>query len=110
MHELSIADSILRLAGEHVPPGASLQAVRIAAGPMRCIDPESMQLAWKGVTESRAGAIALELETLPWTLRCPKCEREWTSREVEMKCICGCDRPYPVGGDELRLLSIEVDD
>lgn len=110
MHELSIAESILRLADEHVPRGAALHAVRIAAGPMRGIDPESMQLAWKGVTDSRAGKIALELETLPWTLRCPQCDREWTSREIDARCACGCDRPYPVGGDELRLLSIELED
>lgn len=107
MHELSIAQSILQLAERHVPAGATLQAVRIAAGPMRGIDPESMQFAWKGLMPDRA--VTLELQTLPWQLRCPSCDRQWNSPELDMKCACGGEA-HPVGGDELKLLSIEVDD
>ena len=46
MHELSIAESLLRLAEEHAPRGAYVRIVRISAGPLRAIDPEAMQWAF----------------------------------------------------------------
>jgi Zn finger protein HypA/HybF involved in hydrogenase expression len=67
MHELSIATSILELARHHMPPGMVLRSVNVHAGPMRGIDPESIQLAWRACTfgSSDAGESSLNLEMLP---------------------------------------------
>ena len=111
MHELSIASSILELAARHVPPGSVLTAVHVVAGPMRAIEEDAMQLAWEAVlAEAKMSAITLRLEFPPWTMHCPQCGCEWLSRDLEYICVCGCNRAYPVGGDELNITSIEVDE
>ncbi|WP_428938090.1 hydrogenase maturation nickel metallochaperone HypA [Fontivita pretiosa] len=109
MHELSIASSILELARRHVPGGGVLTAVHVVAGPMRGIDPDAMQLAWRAtVAGTDAERCCLHLELTPWTLRCPACGLRFSASDLWTPCACGCDRPYPVDCDELRLVSIEV--
>jgi Zn finger protein HypA/HybF involved in hydrogenase expression len=107
MHELSIAQSVLDLARSHVPDGATLQSVRMVAGPMRCIDPECMQLAWQAISQDQ---VVMNLIVLPWKMQCADCGRQWEQAELAQTCACGSARIRPVGGDELQLLSIEVDD
>jgi hydrogenase nickel incorporation protein HypA/HybF len=78
---------------------------------MRAIEPEAMQFAWQAVAgEAGADDIALELNQLPWRLRCAACGREWHSESIDCTCVCGSYRAGPVGGDELQVISIEVDD
>jgi hydrogenase nickel incorporation protein HypA/HybF len=113
MHELSIAESIMELARRHVPEGARLKAVRVRFGPMRGIEPQAMQWAWQGVQMTGGGAarIGLKLEQTPWTLRCGQCGHEWQDERIVAVCRqCGLEAVRPVGGDELQLVSIEVDD
>jgi len=107
MHELSIAQSVLDLARSHVPPGATLLSIRMVAGPMRCIDPDCMQTAWLGIGQED---VTLNMTVLPWKMRCADCGREWEDAELARTCACGSSRIRPIGGDELQLLSIEVDD
>jgi hydrogenase nickel incorporation protein HypA/HybF len=126
MHELSIAQSILKLARSHVPPGSRLCAVRVSAGPMRGIDPQCLQAAFNALNSSdgvdfpspdkaapRAAAVSseirLDLVELPWSMHCDECGRTWTSQELDSRCPCGSSRVRPTGGDDLELLSIEID-
>jgi hydrogenase nickel incorporation protein HypA/HybF len=111
MHELSIAQALMDLAVSHAPAGAVVRSLRICAGPLRGIDPEALRWAWSSVTAGHALHEAeLDVQLLPWRLRCPRCAVEWTSDLPDSPCSCGCDAAYPVGGDELRLDSLEVDD
>ena len=111
MHEFSIAQAILDLAQSHVPAGSILRRVHVLAGPMRAIDPLAMDLAWQALTtdvDPEPPRLALDLR--PWTVECAQCGERWTSATLECICVCGCRRTFPVGGDELQLTSIEVDD
>ena len=111
MHELSLAQSILELAKQHVPPGNSLRGVRVAAGPLRGIDPLCMQAAFNAVARQRLlHGVKLELQNLPWSIRCDDCQRSWETDDLPESCACGSKRVRPVGGDELQLVSIEVDE
>ncbi|MGD0542685.1 MAG: hydrogenase maturation nickel metallochaperone HypA [Tepidisphaeraceae bacterium] len=107
MHELSIAEAILDLARRNVPLGGTLRSVRITAGPMRGIDPQCMQMAWQAIGQ---GDVALNLSELPWRMQCADCGRRWEQPELAERCACGSPQVRPVGGDELQLVSIEVDD
>jgi Zn finger protein HypA/HybF involved in hydrogenase expression len=107
MHELSIAEGILNLARRNVPYGAVLLSVRVNAGPMRGIDPRCMELAWTALGRSD---VSLKLTVLPWRMQCGECGRQWEQAELAERCACGSSRVRPIGGDELQLLSIEVDD
>src|SRR5215207_3875200 len=112
MHELSLASSILEIARRSVPRGARLRAVRVVVGPMRAIDPDAMHFAWRSVTaDAGDDRVHLELNMRPWTLRCAECGCECTSEQIDCACAaCGCNRAFPLGGDELQVVSIEVDD
>jgi hydrogenase nickel incorporation protein HypA/HybF len=111
MHELSIASSILDIALRKTPRNCALRCVSVRAGAMRQINPQAMQWAWQAATANTdAAGSKLELEILPWTLRCQGCAREFDSDDPLAPCPhCGCCQSIPGGGDELLLLSLEVD-
>lgn len=111
MHELSIAQALMDLADRHVPPGAALRRLVVQIGILQAIDPGAMQWAWRAATSGGAHEQAeLELEYLPGTMRCMDCGREWQDDRIDVRCACGSSSTVPRGGDELTLLSIEVDE
>jgi hydrogenase nickel incorporation protein HypA/HybF len=111
MHELSIASSILELARQHTPPGAVLRRISLRVGPMRGIEPLAMDLAWEATTQGTdAAGSKLVLELLPWRLKCPACGSEVTADDCFAVCKCGAGPGYPVGGNELQMVSIDVDE
>ena len=111
MHELSIAGAILERAVAHTPGGTALEIVHIVAGPLRGIDDEAMQAAWTAVTHGTTWCnVGLELEQLPWRLRCRDCGRAFVADEVGLPCACGSEATSPVGGDELQITSLTVSD
>jgi len=111
MHELSVAQALIRLVDEHVPADASVHRVRIRVGPMQAIVSEALDSAWMvATTGSRFDGAQLAAQYLPWELSCPRCSRTWTSTEPYAPCACGCDQPAIYGTDELTLVAIDVDD
>lgn len=111
MHELSIAQALLDLVNQHTPPDVTVEAVTVEAGPMRGIDNAALQFAWQSTTAGTPLAPArLELRLLPWRLHCPACDCQWDSDDLFVACSCGHAAPRPVGGNELRLVSLEVTD
>jgi hydrogenase nickel incorporation protein HypA/HybF len=111
MHELSIAGAILERAVAHTPGGATLESVHVVAGPLRGIDEGAMQAAWISVTHGTTWRdVGLELEQLPWRLRCRDCGREFAADDVGLPCACGSSATSPVGGDELQITSLTVSD
>lgn len=111
MHELSIAQALADAATAHAPEGSIVRVLRVRAGPLRAIDSEALQWAWKSVTAATSLAPAiLEVKQMPWRMRCPECHAMWDSVELCSICKCGCDDAYPVDGDELLLDYLEVDD
>jgi Zn finger protein HypA/HybF involved in hydrogenase expression len=111
MHELSIAEALYDLVQRVKPADRKLLGVKVKAGPMRAIDPEQMQTAWRVLLDVRGiPPVSLKLTVLPWTLECGDCRRLWTCQAMVWACACGSTNCRPVGGDELQLVSIEVDD
>jgi Zn finger protein HypA/HybF involved in hydrogenase expression len=111
MHELSIAESLLRLAEEHAPAGSRVRIIRISAGPLRAIDPQALQWAWQSIIIEHAWHEArLEINFLPWHMHCPRCGLEWLAPDCSHCCACGARDAYPVGGNELTLDSIEIEE
>lgn len=111
MHELSIAHALIGLTREHVPEHAQVRTIRVRVGPLQAIDNDAMQFAWAAATEgSSLQGSELSLEYLPWILNCKACGRRWRSENWSGPCACGSAEVDPTGGDELTLLSIDVDD
>jgi len=53
MHELSLARSILSIVGEHAG-GRRVGCVRVALGPLACVERSSLEFCWGVVTEGTA--------------------------------------------------------
>ncbi len=110
MHEISIARALFGLVCQHAPNDATVRRVNVRVGPLRAIEPDALQWAWKAITkDTKFGRSTLQLESLPWRLRCPACGRRWESGNPMEACPCGHPNPRPAGDDELTLLSLEVD-
>jgi Zn finger protein HypA/HybF involved in hydrogenase expression len=111
MHELSLATALLDLVATHTPPGTKLREVLVEAGPLQGIDPDAMSWAWQSVTsEGPYEGSTIRVQHLPWRLHCNACGQDYTAAEMLTKCACGSEQTHPIGGDELRLRSLVVDE
>lgn len=111
MHEFSIATALLELVKQHAPAGTTVRKVVMEAGPLQSVDPQAMEWAWQAVSDGTMYAGAeLEVRVLPWRLRCRDCGREHVADDMLSPCPCGCQVCHPTGGDELRLVSLTVDE
>ena len=111
MHEFSIAEALVGQVLRHAPAGACVREVEIQVGVLRGLEPEAMTMSWEAVTQDTpiAGAV-LHMDVRPWTITCGECGRTWESPVPFVECACGNVSPTPVGGDELNLVSITVDE
>lgn len=111
MHELSIARALMGLADRYAPPGAKVRSLQVRVGPLQAIEKDAMEWAWAAATvESAYAGSALELEYLAPRRRCPGCGAETEGEAFEPCPRCDSRWTLPVGGDELLLVSLEVDD
>lgn len=111
MHEMSIARHLLSLVGRYTPAGGTVRRVRVEAGPLHAIDPDALQWAWRAsVPGTACRSAALDLRLLPWRWRCPACGHQWESAAYLTRCRCGCQQAVLRGGDELTVLSLDVDE
>lgn len=114
MHELSIALSLVELAGEAAArAGASrVTAVQLRLGAMSGVVREALEFSFPIAAEGTAleGA-RLEIEELPLVIACAPCGRDVRPAAGSFRCPV-CDTPSAVirQGRELELASIEVAD
>jgi hydrogenase nickel incorporation protein HypA/HybF len=111
VHEFSIAEALASQVLRHAPAGALVRGVEIRVGALRGLEPEALQMSWQAVTHGTAIAgSTLSVDQRPWTITCSNCGRSWSSPKPFVDCVCGSASPTPVGGDELDLVSITIDE
>jgi hydrogenase nickel incorporation protein HypA/HybF len=113
MHELGIAQEALRTAldaaGRH---GAGrVTRVGLRVGALRAVIPENLAFLFG---HAAAGTIAegaqLAIEEEPLALLCPACGARGESRVVVLDCpACGAPGVRLSGGEELRVVDIDID-
>jgi hydrogenase nickel incorporation protein HypA/HybF len=114
MHELSIANSILdavRKERERLN-GARISKVGVRIGELAGVDPEALSFGFEVlVKDTDLAPLALEVE---FTLRrheCAQCKHVFTVVEYRVDCpACGSMETRCIGGDELELAYLEVED
>jgi hydrogenase nickel incorporation protein HypA/HybF len=113
MHEFSICQSLLRqvdgLAALH--RAQSVSAVKVAVGPLSGVEPGLLERAF---TLARSGGVAaaarLIVETTPIVVRCRSCGVQSEAAPNRLVCgRCGDFRVELASGDELILLSVDLD-
>jgi hydrogenase nickel incorporation protein HypA/HybF len=115
MHELSIAMALVDAAREKAEELGSVrvEVLHVRIGALSGVVPEallfSFDLAAKGTPLEGA---RLEIEEVPVTVRCPRCREERPLPSVQhLRCpVCSEPTPEIVGGKELELAALEVED
>ena len=96
MHELEIAQSLLRTIGDWRDQNGAprVLSVRIEMGVLSGVDPEAMQFAWEAACEFACGGqmkdCKLLIEHLPIKYECSGCSREFETEKLVSACVlCG---------------------
>ena len=114
MHELGIANSVLEAVrvelGRH--PGASPVRVAVRVGELAAIDPQALAFSFQALTAGTEWEnVPLDIQTLPRLHHCPACGITFRVIEYGFVCPgCGESRTRCVGGDELELAYLELEE
>ena len=113
MHELSIAVSIVEIAQEESERlGSKVSAVHLKLGPMSGIVKEALLFSYDvACQDTPLEGSTLVIQETPLVVFCPSCETERTLSSAQSLCcfICGTPTPDVVGGRELQLVGLEIE-
>ena len=114
MHEMGIANSILDAVKTEATryPGSQPRKVGVRIGELQAIDQDALHFCFDAIArDTELEGLQLEIEVCPRRHRCLACAWEFVVRDYEFKCPqCGDARSDCIGGDELALAYLEVDD
>ena len=113
MHEVSIADSCLKLAFERARDAGGKRITRLSLriGRLSGVVPEALSFAFECLTEgTMAQGATVDIEDVAVVARCPDCVREFEPTDMVFACP-DCDRLSPeiVHGREMQLVSLEIE-
>ncbi len=114
MHELGIATAILdRVRAEaRQHPDARPTKVGVRIGELSGVNAEALAFGFEAlVKDSDLDGLALEIDFRPRVQRCNACAREFETDAIFTACPqCGSEHTTLVGGDELDIAFIELED
>ena len=116
MHELSIAQSLVQVALEHLEAADAagrVTAVDVRIGTLACIHPESLRLCYDAVAcGTRLEGATLRIEVAPLVAFCRACQQDRTLPSIrQLVCpVCGEPTGALRSGQELELSAIELAD
>ncbi len=111
MHELSIADSLVRIASSHAGE-RRVTSMQVKVGHLRQVVRSSLEFSFELVSEGTVveGA-ALELEEVPAAVSCRQCGAETEPGGFPLACTaCGGLDVEVIRGEELLVESLELEE
>ncbi len=111
MHELAIAEAVVRIASRHAR-GRRVAAVVVAAGHLRQVVPDALAFAFELVTVGTpVEGARLELREVPARVRCRACGAESEQDGFPLACgACGALDVAVIAGEELHVEELEIED
>jgi hydrogenase nickel incorporation protein HypA/HybF len=113
MHELSLAESVLKIAEEtaHAQGYARVKAVWLEIGALSQVEPEAMRFCFDAVArDSLVAGARLEIVATPGTAWCMGCSASVPLQTLYDDCPrCGGRQLQVTGGRELRVKELEVE-
>lgn len=108
MHELSITQSVVDAVVEKMD-GATVTSVRLEIGKLSGVVPDSVRFCFDVICAGTAleGA-ELDIVETPGSARCRDCESEFQLDDMIRLCPCGSANVEVLGGQQLRIKSVEV--
>ena len=114
MHELSIAQSIVDIVGQYVPPAEQerVRKITVRIGAMAGVVPDSLEFCFTAVIHHTALAdAAMEIDYVPFMVACAACDRVSETEPGPALCpVCGSADTTVRSGTELQVVSIDVDE
>jgi hydrogenase nickel incorporation protein HypA/HybF len=110
MHELAIAESVVRIASRHAR-GRRVAVVVVAAGHLRQVVPEALAFAFELVAAGTpVEGARLELREVPARVRCRACGADTRQDGFPLACrACGGFDVEVSAGEELRVEALEIE-
>jgi hydrogenase nickel incorporation protein HypA/HybF len=114
MHELSIAQNIVEIVQQNIPPGdgRNVTSVRMKVGRLSGIVVDSLEFCFDAIINNTflQGA-KLEIESVPVVLHCKQCGTDTTVEGSIFTCPeCGSIDIQLISGTELQVVEIELAD
>ena len=111
MHELAIADSVVRIACAHAD-GRRVAKVEVKVGHLRQVVPSALEFAFGLVAEgTELEGAELVLVAVPAAGRCRACGAETPLPEFPLRCeACGGFDVEVLQGEELLVDSLEIEE
>ena len=114
MHELSLAQSILKIVEDNVPPAriSAVRIVRVDVGRLSGVVAESLEFCFEAlVAKTRLQNSRLSLNLIPLRIACEKCQDTFQSEGDIFRCPeCNGSRTSIVSGMELLVTEIELEE
>ncbi len=114
LHELSIAQSIVDIVGQYVPPAEQerVRKVTVRLGALAGVVPDSLAFCFTAVIHHTPLENAvMEMEHVPFTVACHSCNRTSATEPGIVLCpLCGSSDTDIISGTELQVVSLEVDE
>ena len=111
MHELSIAESVVQIAGRHAN-GRRVTKVRLKVGHLRQVVPSALAFSFELVAEGTpVEGAELEMEEVPAIGKCRKCEMESRLDSFPLLCrSCGGFELEVLRGEELLVETLDLEE
>jgi hydrogenase nickel incorporation protein HypA/HybF len=111
LHELAIADSVVRIASRHAE-GRQVEKVYLKVGHLRQVVPSALTFSFELVAQGTpVEGAELELEEVPVAGKCRGCGAEARPTEFPLQCgACGSFDLEIVQGEELYVESLELEE
>ena len=114
MHEMGIANSIIETVITEMAmyPSATAQRVGVRIGELAAVEPSALKFCFDAlIRDTELEKLQLEIEVVPRRHRCGSCENEFQVKDYDFACPrCGSFAPQCIGGDDLELSFLEVDE
>lgn len=114
MHELGIAESVLEAVRAEMKkrPGASASKIGLRIGEMTAVDQDALRFAFEVlVRDTEFQALQLEVEVCLLSYQCRDCGNKFAVRNYGHQCSqCGSMNGQCIGGDELDLAYLEIEE
>ncbi|NQV27428.1 MAG: hydrogenase maturation nickel metallochaperone HypA [Rhodopirellula sp.] len=112
MHEASLVRSLLRQVGELLfeHEAEAVVTIRVEMGPLSGVERVLVELAFADLVEStECRGANLIVEEVPLSARCRDCAADFEIERFRFACShCGSSRVQVTGGEEFRLLDVEL--